>query len=521
MRQTPRGLEFAPVSSIMSELIAFDLPLSPAADGGYASGQILAERYELTRVVGQGGTAVVWIARDSVLAIDVAAKIVLPSRDELSSGLRERTVQEARLCAKLTDPAVCRVLDFGFTGRGDPFVVSELLSGEPLDDRLARQHRLAAVDAVRLLLPILDALGAAHKKGIVHRDVKPANVFLARFDGRLQPKLLDFGIACSRDVRNRMTTDGTICGTPCYMSPEQARGQSDIDHRSDLWSFCVMLYEAVSGTAPFLHDNCNATLFAIASTTAPSLSSLGYDEALSWIVQRGMEKDRDARWPTAAELANALSRWLADEGFESDVSGISLRRRFLERSTSEAPVALDVLSPSHERSASVFSKRRRKSAGVIALFGTLAAVGVLAAVVVRAGQGTQARRADRTPALVTPVVRPDPAPPLPISENVRTTAALTAQAPTEAAPDAGVLAQPDPRDDLAARARATVRRTSAPPPLPPPGLLSLPPPSPFAPYSPKRVDVDTGPSRASPPPARAPSKARVRTGTAARRDYGI
>jgi eukaryotic-like serine/threonine-protein kinase len=314
----------------MSELTDLGFPSVPAGDvGGYASGQVLAERYQLGSAIGRGGTAVVWVARDSVLDIDVAVKIVLPSTEDISGTSRLRTIQEARLCAQLTDPAVCRVLDFGFTPRADPFVVTELLAGESLDDRLTREGRLGAADAVRLLLPVLDALGAAHKKGIVHRDVKPGNVFLATADGRIQPKLLDFGIACSLDLPSRATTTGTICGTPCYMSPEQASGSSEVDPRSDLWSFCVTLYEAISGSAPFLEDNYNATLFAIAHKTAPSLVMFGVDEELSRIVERGMEKECDARWPSAVELANVLARWLVDRGFESDVYGLSLRRRLL------------------------------------------------------------------------------------------------------------------------------------------------------------------------------------------------
>jgi serine/threonine-protein kinase len=179
----------------MSELVARDVPPPSSAADGYLGGQILTDRYELTHVIGRGGTAVVWMARDSVLDIDVAVKIVLPSTQDIYGTMKHRTIQEARLSAQLTEPAVCRVLDFGTTPRGDPFVVSELLSGETLDDLLTREGARSGIDAVRLLLPLLDALDAAHEKGIVHRDVKPDNVFLARSGDRIQPKLLDFGIA--------------------------------------------------------------------------------------------------------------------------------------------------------------------------------------------------------------------------------------------------------------------------------------------------------------------------------------
>jgi serine/threonine-protein kinase len=513
----------------MLELTAFDLPLSPAPDGGYATGHVLADRYELTRIIGRGGTAVVWVARDYVLAIDVAVKIVLPSRDDLSSGLRERTIQEARLCAQLTDPAVCRVIDFGFTQRDDPYVVSELLSGEPLDDRLVREGRLPAVEAVRLLLPILDALGAAHHRGIVHRDVKPANVFLASSDGRFQPKLLDFGIACSSDVRSRTTAAGAICGTPCYMSPEQARGSDDIDRRSDLWSFCVMLYEAVTGTAPFFNDNHNATLFAIASQTVPSLASFGCDEVLARIVERGMQKDRDARWASAEELADALAHWLAEQGIESDVCGISLRQRFLGRTEAAAPIPLDVVDEvSTERVMTFVPERRRGWSGTIPLLSAAVAVGVVAAAVIWIRQSALSGQAPATPAAAVTVVQPPPAPPVPVPESVRTDVAV--RSPLRDKPGSGLrddsslgsvstkaastASATSPASVAKPRVRATPRPEPIPEPLEPPAP-SFPPPSPF---SPKLVPLGPEPDfvREAPPEERP-----IRAGRVPPRDFGI
>jgi serine/threonine-protein kinase len=459
------------------------------------------------------------------LDVDVAAKIVLPCRGDISSGPSQRTIQEARLCAQLTEPAVCRVLDFGFTLRGDPFVVSELLSGETFDDRLLRVCRLPAVEAVGLLLPVLDALGAAHKKDIVHRDVKPANVFLASADGRVQPKLLDFGIACSSDVRSRMSLAGTICGTPCYMSPEQARGGADIDYRTDLWSFSVMLYEAVTGTAPFLHDDCKATLVAIASQAAPSLESLGFDGVLSRIVERGMAKYRDARWSSAAELADALAHWLSNQGFDSDVSGVSLRRRFLERSAAAAPVLLDVVEDVATERAFTYAPERRQKSGRLAIVGALAAVGLVAVVAVWAGQSALASRTDPVTPAVASVERPAPGPPLPIFEGVRREVAHSSPIPDDAAPpDAGAL----PAGDLAKvpplRTRSPARRPPTPqlvesPALP--ELPSFPPASPFSRSPPTPSSADTALSRSATPPAKLPGKPPVRTGGVPSRDFGI
>jgi eukaryotic-like serine/threonine-protein kinase len=506
-----------PFPLVMSDLTTFDLPLGPvAADARYASRQVLADRYELTRIIGHGGTAVVWVARDSVLDIDVAVKIVLPGRSDLQSGIGARTIREARLCAQLTEPAVCRVLDFGCTARGDPFVVSELLRGETLDDHMVREGRIAAIDAVRLMLPILDGLGAAHHKGIVHRDVKPANVFIARSDGKLQPKLLDFGIACSVDVRT--TGAGTIWGTPCYMSPEQARGSGDIDSRSDLWSFCVVLYEMISGSAPFLNDDCNATLLAIANQAVPSLTSFGCDAALARIVARGLEKERDKRWPSAAALANALSHWLADRGVESDVCGISLRTRFLERTQAAAvPVLHDVAHDvASEVAVTLVPQHRQRWAGAVALFSTIAAAAVVSAVAISTRKSVVSVRTDGGPAAVTPAARPLPEPPLPIFEAVRTDVTIPRPPREEVPSDAVVAPSARPETVAAPRMRSATRR-------PPRADLLEPflPESPFSRSRPPPIKAGSEPPHAMPTPAKSSAGSRVRTGNAPRRDYGI
>jgi serine/threonine protein kinase len=498
----------------MPEPAAADsFPQTSSDLGGYASGQVLTNRYELTRIIGRGGTAVVWVARDSVLDIDVAVKIVLPSSQDISGMLKHRTIQEARLSAQLTEPAVCRVLDFGTTPRGDPFVVSELLSGETLDDLLMRDSRLAAVDAVRLLLPILDALAAAHKKGIVHRDVKPANVFLAHSDDRVQPKLLDFGIARSVATSSRTTTTGTICGTPCYMSPEQARGCGDVDARSDLWSFCVVLYELVTGTAPFLADNYNATLFSIITDTAPSMAASGGDERLARIVERGMQKEREARWQSAAGLANALARWLVDQGVESDICGVSLRLRFLDDSRddlswegtdalSQRPVTLSLRyeSPPPSATAGFVAALRRGSKLHVAA--CVSVLGIAAAFAIVAGSGqdptplilqqsTPAPAAQATP---DPEPLPDPlAPALAAAPDVAPTPEPEASTavPATALPisRSGAARRPDPKTTAS-------MPTLTYPSLPPPRDVSIPrladpkPPSANTPASSKKREPD-------------------------------
>src|SRR3954470_23747082 len=159
----------------------------------YAAGDVIADKYALEELLGEGGMGAVFRARNTVLDMPVALKLIRTDLDrEL---LRGRLLQEARAAAKLAHPAIVRVFDVGTTALGDPFIVMELLHGLSLAKLLENEGRLSSVRVVQLLLPIADALAVAHARGLVHRDVKPDNVFIANDDeGQLQPKLVDFGI---------------------------------------------------------------------------------------------------------------------------------------------------------------------------------------------------------------------------------------------------------------------------------------------------------------------------------------
>jgi serine/threonine protein kinase len=150
-------------------------------------------------------------------------------------------------------------------------------------------------------LPIVDALLAAHERGIVHRDLKPDNIFLSRGSSGagLEPKVLDFGIAkFEQSLTPNLTSAGTILGSPAYMSPEQARGETDVDCRTDVWAMCVVLYEAITGRLPFSGDNCNALMYAILDGQPKTFSELSFNESLLWsIIARGLEKDRERPVP--------------------------------------------------------------------------------------------------------------------------------------------------------------------------------------------------------------------------------
>lgn len=303
-------------------------------------GMRIADRYRLIQRLAAGGQASIWEAQDCVLHAPIAAKIVSGAADPIRV---ERLLREANIAAQLRHPAVARVFDAGQTENGIAFLIMELLEGETLSQRLARHGPLPAADALPLLLPIADALRAAHARGVIHRDVKPDNVFLALAPGSVHPKLLDFGVAklCGAGTaRRELTATGEVVGSPAYLSPEQARGGNEVDERTDVWSFCATLYECLTGEVPFVRDNCPSLLRAVMEAEPKPLRDSGVEDgALSNIVLRGLRKSPEERWPSMNALGRALAWWLLDRGVTHDVVGGSLREQWVESCPSQPRVA--------------------------------------------------------------------------------------------------------------------------------------------------------------------------------------
>jgi serine/threonine-protein kinase len=298
----------------------------------YLAGDVIADRYRLVRKLGQGGMGVVWVAHSLVLGVDIALKLIRASA--AGAGMSSRMAREAQAAARLAHPALVRVFDFGWTTRGDPFLVMELVQGETLATMLQRESRIPAIRAVQLLLPLADGVRCAHEKGIVHRDIKPENVFIAADPlGRLQPKLLDFGIAKmdQRPEDGRLTQRGAVLGSPEFMSPEQALGSNDIDARTDVWSMSVVLYEMITGIVPFKNPNYNSLIQAIVNTDPVPASDFGAcDQELSRVIARGLEKSVEDRWGSMTELGEALGLWLYEHGVKEDICGNSVRALWLD-----------------------------------------------------------------------------------------------------------------------------------------------------------------------------------------------
>lgn len=315
----------------------------------YKAGDLIAGKYRLVRLIGRGGMGVVWEAHSTALDIRVAIKLI--HQFTAAPEDQQRLLLEAKAAARLVDPGVVRVFDCGETLNGDPYIVMELLEGEDLATRLDDRGRLQPIDAVRTLIPILRALGTAHASSVVHRDVKPENVFFTKsVTGEEQPKLLDFGIAkMDMPWEKRLTQAGSALGSPNYMSPEQAKGE-EVDGRCDLWGFCVVLYEAIAGELPFDGNSYNAVMHAILSAKVVSFPELGIAEPELWdIVARGLEREPAMRWQSSAELAHALAGWLIARGVNHDVTGVSLHATKTNQRASHVRTLESVRPPKVER----------------------------------------------------------------------------------------------------------------------------------------------------------------------------
>jgi serine/threonine-protein kinase len=301
-----------------------------------AVGRVVAGRYRMDRILGEGGMGAVFQAHDLRLDIDVAVKFI--RSDILSSQARERLRKEARAAARVSHPSAVRVLDFDIDEEHGPFLAMELLVGRSLADALL-DGVFSPEAAVSTLLPIVGAVAVAHSEGIVHRDIKPGNILLSLAeDGGVVPKLVDFGVArmLASEKDRRITQAGSLIGSPEYMAPEQTQTMSNADARADVWALCVVLHELLTGQTPFRGPTVFATLALVRCQDPAPPPALAGEPELWSIVRRGLAKDPAERWGSAGELGKALAEWALGRGMDADAAGTSISY-WVERTSRPTP----------------------------------------------------------------------------------------------------------------------------------------------------------------------------------------
>jgi serine/threonine protein kinase/predicted esterase len=290
---------------------------------GITVGSMLAGKYHILEEIGHGGMGIVYKAEDMKLKRMVALKF-LPLGSSSSPEARERFVQEARAAAALSHPNICTIHEVD-EKEGQPFIVMEYVEGDDLRHKV-RRGPLSLEEALDIAIQAAEGLDKAHQKGIVHRDIKSANIMVADSG---QAKIMDFGLAKLRGGSS-LTGEGATIGTVAYMSPEQARGDK-VDRRTDVWSLGVVLYEMLTGELPFRGERDVSLLYSIVHESPRSLRDKKppVPAELQRVIERALDKDVRSRYQTAAEMKKDLARYR--EGLRAEAAGLFNARSLLRR----------------------------------------------------------------------------------------------------------------------------------------------------------------------------------------------
>jgi serine/threonine-protein kinase len=444
---------------------------TPSPSNPFPPGTVLAGKYRVEKLLGEGGMGWVVEATHMHLEQRVALKFMHAKNMEEHPDAVARFIREARAAARIQSEHIARVFDVGTLDNGAPYLVMEYLEGQDLEGLLRKRKKLPIEEVVSYALQACEGLAEAHAKGIVHRDLKPANLFLARTtDGSVRVKLLDFGISklapSGGGPDAGMTSTQALMGSPLYMSPEQLRSSKRVDRRTDLWSMGIILYEMLGGASPFEADTLPEVCARIMAEPPPPLV-MG-TTGIGAVVMRCLEKDANARFPDAGALAMALapfgapeSRAVADKiARVVRASGASLPDIKTDASGPVAPLTQSEASGIAQTNASFGTVRNSATAKRPPLTAVVAGgAGVILVALVVGLMATRGRHEEITAA-------PTP----PVSAGLAVSATTTAP-PTALPPPSATL---PPDDDTAAgspspstSAAAVASSPPSPPPTPP------------------------------------------------------
>jgi eukaryotic-like serine/threonine-protein kinase len=394
------------------------------------AGDVIDQKYRIEAQLGEGGMGRVLAATHVELGSTVAIKIL--KKDALSHPeVPARFMREARAAGRLRNEHVVRVVDVGRLASGEPYMVMEMLHGHDLATRLER-GALEPARAVEYIVQACEGLAEAHALGMVHRDVKPANLFVTQKpNGTPLVKVLDFGIATAAagEVDHRLTTTQSVIGSPSYMSPEQLRATRDVDVRSDIWSLGVTLYELLADRQPFIAPTITALSLKIVSDPHPPID--GIPPALMAVVDRCLAKDREARFANVSELADALAPLFPNGLVAAEMVSGAFRQAVPPTLMESSPAVDPAAAASWPQSTTSFTAgesaaalpRKKRGKGWWLALGAVAMAGLGAAAMLGFG-GLMSKPATSPAAaakpIVTPIIEPvhvdAPPPPPPVEE---------------------------------------------------------------------------------------------------------
>jgi eukaryotic-like serine/threonine-protein kinase len=420
-------------------------------------GEVLGGKYRLVNRLGAGGMGSVWRAEHLTLNSPVALKLIEPTTARESDALH-RFLREARTAAALRSPHVVQILDYGVDG-DSPYIVMELLDGESLAERLARQTRLSPSETARIIQHISRALGRAHEAGIVHRDLKPENVFIVKNDDEEVAKVLDFGIVKADPNTfgtansGAATRTGTLLGTPYFMSPEQAEGVKSVDFRADIWALGVIAYRCLTGQLPFCGDSVGRLILEICSRPLPVPSQRGPvpDGFDAWFA-RACARDASDRFESAKRAAAELSRLTDDTAASSPIE--------TPRSPQTSPLAL-ATTTLKSSSTEVLSLPPRRPRPLALALAAVAAVSLASAISVRLLRSTDERSADDATSPPTATVQ-QRLEALEASANAGSTAMSAASQPLPGEPPPAAASPPEMSPQEVSPAEPTSTGATAP-----------------------------------------------------------